>query len=152
MQHCNIFQICIFKENFNKVLMQCSHSEHVNIIQMWSYNCNKTKLVCIDASFTSIKTFKMSKNWQTWIPCQCLCQKNLSEICMLLSNLKRHLLKPIFISHHVMCSLISSCCCNHLNKVLINVMLIAIQLKLNDIGYKLVFHSYSKLHQTHDTH
>ncbi len=57
MQHCNMFQIRIFKENFNKVLMQCSHSKHVNIIQTWGYNCNKTKLVCIDASITSIKTF-----------------------------------------------------------------------------------------------
>jgi hypothetical protein len=57
MQHCNIFQIRICKENYNKVLMQCSHSKHVNIIQLWGYNCNKTKLVCIDASITSIKTF-----------------------------------------------------------------------------------------------
>jgi len=34
MQHCNMFQTCIFKESFNKVLMQCSHSKHVNRIQM----------------------------------------------------------------------------------------------------------------------
>jgi hypothetical protein len=46
MQHCNMFQTCIFRENFNKVLMQYSHSKHVNIIQMWGYNCNKTKLLC----------------------------------------------------------------------------------------------------------
>jgi hypothetical protein len=57
MQHCNMFQIRIFRENFNKILMQCSHSKHVNIIQTWGYNCNKTKLVCIDANITSIKTF-----------------------------------------------------------------------------------------------
>jgi hypothetical protein len=57
MQHCNIFQTHIFKENFNKILMQCSHSKHANIIQTWDYNCNKTKLVCIDASITFIKTF-----------------------------------------------------------------------------------------------
>jgi hypothetical protein len=112
------FQTCIFKENFNKILMQCSHSKHVNIIQTWNYNCNKTKLVCIDASITSIKT--------------------------LLSNLKKHLSKPIFISHHVICSLISSCCCNHLNRMFMNVKSIVIQLELNDINYKLIFHSYSK--------
>jgi hypothetical protein len=34
--------------------------------------------------------------------------------------------------------------------MLMNVKLIVIQLELNGIGYKLV-HSYSKLHQTHDT-
>jgi hypothetical protein len=55
--YCNMFQTLIFKEIFNKVLMQCSHSKHVNIIQTWSDNCNKTKLVCINASITSIKTF-----------------------------------------------------------------------------------------------
>jgi hypothetical protein len=58
MQHCNIFQIHIFRENFNKLLMECSHSKHVNIIQMWGCNCNKTKLICFDASITSIKTFE----------------------------------------------------------------------------------------------
>jgi hypothetical protein len=57
IQHCNMFQTCIFKENFNKILMQCSHSRHTNIIQTWSYNCNKTKLLCFDANITSIKTF-----------------------------------------------------------------------------------------------
>ncbi len=60
----------------------------------------------------------MSKKWKIWIPCHCLCQRNLSKICMLLSNLKRHISKPILISHHVMCSLISSCCCDHLNSIL----------------------------------
>jgi hypothetical protein len=34
MQHCNMFQTHIFKENFNKILMQCSHSKYVNMIQM----------------------------------------------------------------------------------------------------------------------
>jgi hypothetical protein len=57
MQHCNMFQSHIFKENFNKVLMQCSLSKHANIMQMWGYNCNNTKLICIDASITFIKTF-----------------------------------------------------------------------------------------------
>jgi hypothetical protein len=57
MQHCNVFQAHIFEENFNKALMQCSHSKHVNIIQTWSYNCNKIKLVCIDGNIKSIKTF-----------------------------------------------------------------------------------------------
>jgi hypothetical protein len=52
-----MFQIRIFKENFNKVLMQCSHSKHVNIIQTWGYNYNKIQLVCIDASITFIETF-----------------------------------------------------------------------------------------------
>jgi hypothetical protein len=52
-----MFHIHIFKENLNKILMQCSHSKHVNIIQMSSYNCNKIKLVCTDVSITSIKTF-----------------------------------------------------------------------------------------------
>jgi hypothetical protein len=57
MQHCSMFQTHIFRENFNKILMQCSHSRHANIIQMWSYNCNKKKLVYIDANITYIKTF-----------------------------------------------------------------------------------------------
>jgi hypothetical protein len=57
MQHCNMFQTRIFKENFNKVLMQCSQSKHGKIIQMWGYNCNKTKLLWLDANTTSIKTF-----------------------------------------------------------------------------------------------
>jgi hypothetical protein len=61
MQHCNMFQTHIFMKNFNKVLMQCSHSKHVNIIQTWGYNCNKTKLVCIDANIFQ-NFFKCSKN------------------------------------------------------------------------------------------
>jgi hypothetical protein len=47
-----MFQTHIFRENFNKILMQCSHSKHVNIIQTWGY---KTKLLCIDASITFSK-------------------------------------------------------------------------------------------------
>jgi Zn ribbon nucleic-acid-binding protein len=58
MQHCNMFQTCIFKENFNKVLMQCSHSKHANIIQMWGYNYNKTKLVCIRCKYHIYQNFK----------------------------------------------------------------------------------------------
>jgi len=50
-----MFHTHIFKENLYKILMQCSHSKHVNIIQMWGYNCNKTKLVSTDVSITSIK-------------------------------------------------------------------------------------------------
>jgi hypothetical protein len=58
-----MFQTCVFRENFNKVLMQCSHSRHANIIQVRGYNCNKTKLVCIDANIIFIKTSKKcSKN------------------------------------------------------------------------------------------
>ncbi len=86
----------------------------------------------------------MSKKWKIKITCHCLCKRNLSKICKLLSNLKRHLSKPIFIDYNVMCSLISYCCCNHLNSMLMSVKLIMIQLELNGIGYKLVFHSYSK--------
>jgi hypothetical protein len=60
MQHYNMFQTHILRENLNKVLMQCSLSRHANIIQWWGYNYNnnKTKLVCIDANITSIKTLK----------------------------------------------------------------------------------------------
>ncbi len=58
MQHCNMFQTHIFRGNFNKVLMECSHSKHVNTIQTWGYNCNKIKFVCIDVNITFIKTFK----------------------------------------------------------------------------------------------
>jgi hypothetical protein len=87
---------------------------------------------------------KCTKNGKTWIPCHCLCQKNLRKICMLLSNRKTHLFKSIFIRHHVMCSLISSYCCNYLNNMLMNVKSIMIQLELSGIGYKLVFHNYSK--------
>jgi len=86
---------------------------------------------------------KCTKNGKTWIPCHCLCQKNLSKICMLLSNLKTHLSKLIFIRHHVMCSLISFYCCNYFNNMLMSVKSIMIQLELNGIGYKLVFHNYS---------
>jgi len=84
----------------------------------------------------------MSKKWKTWTPCHCLCQKNLSKTCMLLYNLNRSLFKPIFISHHVMCSSLS--CCNHLNSKLMNVKLTMISLELNGIGYIVVFHNYSK--------
>jgi len=59
MQHYNIFQIRICKENFNKVLMQCSHSKHANTIQMWSYNYNiRRNLYVFDANITSIKTLR----------------------------------------------------------------------------------------------
>jgi hypothetical protein len=90
------------------------------------------------------KLFKMSKKWKTWTPCHCLHKKNLSRICMLLFNLKSRVSKPIFIRHHVMHPSISACCCNHFNSMLMNVTLTVIQLELNDIGYKLVFHRYSK--------
>ncbi len=58
MQHCNMFQTRIFKENFNKILMQCSHSKHANIIQTWSYNYNKTKLVCIQCKYHIYQNFR----------------------------------------------------------------------------------------------
>jgi len=61
MQHYNMFKIHIFREKFNKILMQFSPSKHANIIQLWGYNCNKTKLVCIHAN---IKYFKTLKNVQ----------------------------------------------------------------------------------------
>jgi hypothetical protein len=140
--YCNMFQTHIFKEILNKVLMQCSHSRHVNMIQVWGYNCNKTKLACIDANITSIKTFKIPKKWKLWTPFHCSCQRNPSK--MLLFNFKRPLFKTIFIRHHAMCSPVSFCCCNHLSSMLMNVKLIVIQLELNGIGYKLVFHNYSK--------
>jgi hypothetical protein len=60
------------------------------------------------------------------------------------SNFKRPFCKIIFITHRAMCSPISSYCCNHLSSMLMNVKLIVIQLELNDIVYKLIFHSYSK--------
>jgi hypothetical protein len=63
MQHCNMFQICICREKFNKILMQCSHSKHPNIIQMWGNNYNKTKLVCIWCKYHIYQNFrKRSKN------------------------------------------------------------------------------------------
>ncbi len=151
MQYCNMFETRIFKEKFNRVLMQCSYSKHANIIQMWGCNCNKTKLICIDEyhiyqDFLNVQKIKM------WIPCHCLCQRNLNNIYMLLSNLKRPLSKTIFMKHHVICSLISSCY-NHLTSMLMNVKLIVIQLKLNGMDYKLVYHIViQSLHQTHDTH
>jgi hypothetical protein len=42
-----------------------------------------------------------------------------------------------------MCSLISFYC-KHLRSMLMSVKLIVIQLELDGMGYKLVFHSYSK--------
>jgi hypothetical protein len=33
MQHCKMIQTRIFTKKFNKRLMQCSHSKHVNIIK-----------------------------------------------------------------------------------------------------------------------
>jgi hypothetical protein len=104
----------------------------------------KTKLVCIDASITSIKKKLNAQKWKTWTRCHCLCQRKLSKICILLSKLKKHLCKLTFITHHIMCSSISFCCCNHFNSMFMNVRLIMMQLQLNDIGCKLVFHSYSK--------
>jgi len=55
-QHCNMFQICIFRNLFYNILIQCSHSRHANI-QTWGYNCNKTKLVCIDAKYHIYQNF-----------------------------------------------------------------------------------------------
>jgi hypothetical protein len=129
-----------FKENFNKALLQCSHSRHANIIQTWGHNCNKTKLVCIDVNIISIKLFKMSKKWKTWTWCHCLCQRNLNKICVLFSNLKRFRFKPIFISHHVMCSLISFYCLNHLGSILMN-LVDSDTIGVAWHGYKLVFHN-----------
>ncbi len=71
---------------------------------------------------------------------------------MLLSNFKRSLCKTIFISHHAMCSPISSYCCNHFSSMLMSVKLIVIQLELNDIVYKLIFQSYSKFCIKHMIH
>jgi len=127
MQHCKMFQTCIFRETFNKILMQCSHSKHVNMIQMWGYNCNKIKLVCIDAIITFIKTFLNVQKME-----------NMNSMPLFM------LKKLIFINQHVMCSLISSCFYNHLNSMFMNVKLIIMQLELNGIGYKLVFHNYLK--------
>jgi hypothetical protein len=59
-------------------------------------------------------------------------------------SIKRTYETPIFISHHVVCSLISFCCCNHLRSMLMTIKIIVIHLELNNIGHKLVFHSYSK--------
>jgi hypothetical protein len=58
VQYCNMFQTCVFRKNFNKILMQFSHSRHANVIQVWGYNCNKTKIVRIDANIIFIKTSK----------------------------------------------------------------------------------------------
>ncbi len=66
------------------------------------------------------------------------------KMYMLFFNLKRPLLKNIFINNHAMCSMISSYCFNHLDSMLMSVKLIMKQLELNGIGYKWVFHSYSK--------
>jgi hypothetical protein len=140
-----MFQTCIFSVNFNKVLIQCSHSKHANIIQTWSYNYNKTKLVCIDANMTSIKTFfKVQKMKNMSSMPLFMAKRHLSKIYMLLSNFKRSLFKPIFSSHHVMSSSIRSCCCNHLNIMLMSVKFIVVQLELIGIGFKLKFHSYSQ--------
>jgi hypothetical protein len=89
------------------------------------------------------KLLKNFKKFQKWIPCHCLCQKNLSKIYELLFKFKKPLSKIIFIKYYVMCSLINSYC-NHFSSMLMNVKLIVIQLELNGTGYKLVFHSYSK--------
>jgi hypothetical protein len=106
------------------------------------YNYNKTKLLCIQCKYHIYQNFlKYSKNGKHEFHAIVYVKKNLNKICMLLSNLKRPLSKPIFISHHVMCSSIS---CNHLDNMLMNVKLIVIQLELNGIGYIVVFHSYSK--------
>jgi Zn ribbon nucleic-acid-binding protein len=65
MQHCNMFQTCILKENFNKVLMQCSHSKHANIIQMWGNNYNKTKLECIRCKYHIYQNFRKCPKKET---------------------------------------------------------------------------------------
>ncbi len=143
-----MFKIHIFRENFNKILVQCSFSKHANILQLWGYNCNKTKLVCIDANIRSIKTLKNVQKMKNMNSMPLfMSKKPMQYIYMLFSNFKRLLCKIIFISHHAMCSSISSYCCNHLSSMLMSVKLIMIQLELNDIVYKLVFHSYSKLQQ-----
>jgi Zn ribbon nucleic-acid-binding protein len=53
-----MFQTYIFRENFNKVLMQCSHSKHANIIQMWGNDYNKTKIECIWCKYHIYQNFK----------------------------------------------------------------------------------------------
>ncbi len=147
-----MFQTYIFKEIFNKVLIQCSHSRHANKIQVWSYNCNKTKLACIDANIASIKTFKISKKWKLWTPCHCLCQRNPSKIYMLFLNFKRPLSKTIFINHHVVCSSVSSCFCNHLSSMLMNVKLIWYNWNWMALVTNWYFIIIQSLYQTHDTH
>jgi hypothetical protein len=63
MQQCNMFQFCIYRQNFTKISMQCSHSKHPNIIQMWGNNYNKTKLLCIQCKYHIYQNFrKCSKN------------------------------------------------------------------------------------------
>jgi hypothetical protein len=90
-----------------------------------------------------LEIFKNVKKMETWIPCHCLCLRNLNKIYMLFFNIKRPLFETIFINHHFMCSSISSCC-NHLSSMLMSVKLIILQLELNGIGHKLIFHNYSK--------
>jgi hypothetical protein len=118
--------------------------KHANIIQTWGYNCNKTKVVCIDTNIKSIKTFFNVQKLENMNSIPLFMPKKLCKIYMLFFNLKRPLLRTIFINHHVMCSSISSCCYNHLGTMLMNVKLIVIQLELNGMSYKLVFLSYSK--------
>ncbi len=96
-----------------------------------------------NANITSIKTLRNVQKLENMNSMPLFMLKNLNKICMLLFNLKKPLAKPIFINHHVMCSLMS-CCCNHLNNMLMNVKLMVIQLKLNGIGYMVIFHNYSK--------
>jgi hypothetical protein len=94
---------------------------------------------------TSIETFFKVQKMENMSSMPLFMRKrHLSKIYMLLSNLKRSLSKTIFISHHVMCSSISSYCCNHLNIMLMSVKLIVIQSELTRIGFKLKFHSYSQ--------
>jgi hypothetical protein len=54
-----MFQTRIFRETFNKILMQCSYSKH----SKYCYNYNKTKFVSIECKYHIYQNFKKcSKN------------------------------------------------------------------------------------------
>jgi hypothetical protein len=147
-----MLQIPILREIFNKILMQCLHSRYANITQVWSYNCNETKLICIDANITPFKTLKRPKNGKHEFNATAYA-KETQVRCICYSLTSRDPFWKLFSLDTMPCvHWVSFCCCNHLSSTLMSVKLMVIQLELNAIAYELVFIIIQSLHQTHDMH
>jgi hypothetical protein len=142
----------ILKENFNKILMQCLHSRHANITQVWSYICNETKLICINAYHIFQNIFKHQKNEKHELNATTYAKETqVRYICYSLTS-RDPFLKCFSLDTMPCVHRVSFCFCNHLSRTLMSVKLMVIQLELDVIGYKFVFIINQSLHQTHDMH
>ncbi len=118
-----------------------------------SYNCKKIKIKHIDANTISTNFFKKSKNPSKMCPKSgkhelhailYTKETHIKYVCYSLTS-KDQISRTTMIIHHAMCSSIRCYSYSHLSSMLMNVKLTILQLELKDIGYKLVFHSCSKI-------